>query len=214
MLIRKHYSSLLLILGLLVPVAGIAIQPDHVRQHIEDLSRPDVIVSFTDFKICFQYGCKQIQNVSLSREDWDSLIARWDSNNIDAASERILIAEYIAQLELIIGRITNTRFDVGGSFSRYFTLKEIKSEQMDCIDESTNTLTYLRMLEGQNKLKWHSIEGLISRGGLLAGYPHTAVLIKDKKSGENFVVDSWFYDNGRPPVILAKKRWKLGWSPE
>ena len=56
--------------------------------------------------------------------------------------------------------------------------------------------------------------GLRSRGGLLSGYPHTAVLLKDKTSNEEFIIDSWFHDNGKPAEVILLKKWKRGWKPE
>ncbi|MEM8843415.1 MAG: hypothetical protein AAGB35_00040 [Pseudomonadota bacterium] len=177
-----------------------------------DLSSNEV--SYEEFKICYQHGCRQIQSVSLTGNEWKKLTSDWELNNLSAAHERIQIAEYVAQFEIIVGRMTDTQFDVGGSYASLFGLERSKSNQMDCIDESSNTYTYLRILESENMLKWHTIEGYISRVGFSAGYPHTAVLIKEKESDEEFVVDSWFYDNGRPPVIVKKNHWKLGWKPQ
>ncbi len=214
MLAVKCITQISLLLVFIFPLMGFASQSNYARKHIELLSKQDVKIDFSGFVACYQHRCKKMQMVSLTSNEWSHIIAPWALNNKSSMQERALIAETISRLELIVGRMTNTQFDMGDTFPAFFTSRKTKSEQMDCVDESTNTLTYLRLLETHNKLRWHTVEGLITRAGLLAGYPHTAVLIKEKNSGEYYVVDSWFYDNARPPVISRKSQWKLGWKPK
>ena len=45
--------------------------------------------------------------------------------------------------------------------------------QMDCIDESTNSTTYLRILAGAGLLRWHRVEARVTRGFFIFGWPHT-----------------------------------------
>ena len=134
-------------------------------------------------------------------------------SSISSADERNSLTDAIGYIETIIGKQTNTEFDLGGTFNIYLNLSNGKSEQMDCIDESTNTLLYLRILEQHQKIVWHDVVGLSSRGGLRAGYPHTAVLIKEKESGQKFIIDSWFHGNGQPAEVVEYRKWKKGWKP-
>jgi hypothetical protein len=85
---------------------------------------------------------------------------------------------------------------------------------MDCIDESINTTTYLRMLEREQLLRWHTVEDRATRGWFIRGWPHTTAVIRDRKTGELYAVDSWFEDNGEPPHIVPLDKWKGGWDPE
>jgi len=183
------------------------------RRHIESVAKSKIEFNPDRVLVCSQHGCKKISQVSIDKATWGEITSRFNTPNLAAATERALLAEYIADVEKVMGRKTHTNFDVGGTFNAYFTKQNIDSNQMDCIDESTNTLSYLKMLEVEHKIKSHEIVGLVSRGGLLAGYPHTAVLIEEFGSNEKYVVDSWFYNNGRPAVILPYKTWKIGWIP-
>ena len=117
-------------------------------------------------------------------------------------------------METIVGRMTNTQYDNAGTFLLYLDLGKAKSHQMDCIDESINSFSYLKLLENENKLHFHKLEGLVSRGGLVAGYPHTAVLLIEHNTNKKFVVDSWFLANGRPATVVQYKLWKSGWKPK
>ena len=43
--------------------------------------------------------------------------------------------------------------------------------------------------------------------------PHNTAVIIEKISGDEFVVDSWFFDNGTPPVIVPLESWLAGYDP-
>jgi len=85
---------------------------------------------------------------------------------------------------------------------------------MDCIDESSNTTTYMAMMQKDGLLRWHRVVDTKTRGYFIFGWPHTTAVIKEKKTGRSWAVDSWFYDNGIPPAILPIAKWSDGWEPE
>jgi hypothetical protein len=85
--------------------------------------------------------------------------------------------------------------------------------QQDCIDESVNTSLYLTLLESVGLMRFHTEEDRATRGHFILGYPHTTAVIREIKSGNLYAVDSWFYDNGMPPVIIPIETWKDGWEP-
>ncbi len=184
------------------------------RKHIEDIVFARKTINLDNFSVCYRYGCKQIISTSIDKKSWLNIIKAFNEPNYSPQYERALLAEYIGNVEKLVGRNTQTQYDQGGTFSLFLNVSDSRSEQMDCIDESTNTLSYLKMLNNQGKIKKHKIVGFVTRGGLLAGFPHTAVLLVEKQTKDKYVIDSWFYDNGRPAVILPYKTWKIGWKPD
>ena len=164
--------------------------------------------------VCSEYGCKKITQVNISQDFQTRIKALFQVKIISAQYERALLAEYIASMEQFVGRQTRTQYDRAGTFPALFKFDQKHSGQMDCIDESINTLSYLKLLESQRMIKHHYIVGLVTRGGVFAGYPHTAVLLKEKNTNRKYVIDSWFYDNGRPAEVLSLKLWKSGWKPK
>ena len=74
--------------------------------------------------------------------------------------EREQLRQVVGYIETIVGEQTNTQHDIGGTFAIYRNLADVKSEQMDCIDESANTLLYLRLLSQHGKLKFHRSNGV------------------------------------------------------
>jgi hypothetical protein len=83
-----------------------------------------------------------------------------------------------------------------------------KRGQMDCIDESTNTRSLLRYLEARGLLKYHAVQSNVSRGLMVDGrYPHSTAVIRDKATGIDWVVDSWYAEMGGAPDIFLLKDW-------
>jgi hypothetical protein len=89
--------------------------------------------------------------------------------------------------------------------------------QLDCVDESTNSTTYLRMMERDGLLRYHRVGSRAARarsGGFIIGWPHFTAVIEEIASGEKWAVDSWFRNNGEPPEVVPLSLWRTGWEPE
>ena len=183
------------------------------RRHVQYINHPDTIFNLQELPICFNYGCKEIANAKLTNAQWEKIISLLIISSESAADERNALTGAIGYIESIIGEQTNTEFDLGGTFNIYLNLNNGRSEQMDCIDESTNTLLYLRIIEQHQKIIWHEVLGVISRGGIISGYPHTAVLLQEKQTKQKYIIDSWFHDNGYPAEVVPYATWKKGWKP-
>ncbi|MFC1837061.1 hypothetical protein ACFLYW_00060 [Thermodesulfobacteriota bacterium] len=164
----------------------------------------------SSFVFCSKYGCKEKTIINLSSESWQSVRQIFVQKALDPAQEREQISNAIGLLETILGPITETENDEPGSFQGM-----MKHNQLDCVDESLNTTTYLVMLEEDNLITEHTLLGPAQRGFLIDGaWPHFAPVIEEKATGERFVVDSWFYKNGEKAVVLPLQVWKSGWKPE
>jgi hypothetical protein len=77
---------------------------------------------------------------------------------------------------------------------------------MDCIDEQKNTTTYLRIFDQQGHLRHHDVLHHVFRAPWILN-PHNSAQIRDRQTGECYVVDSWYRDNGQPPYIQPVKDW-------
>jgi hypothetical protein len=121
--------------------------------------------------------------------------------------EREQIRSAIALLETVVGPMTGTSSDLGGTWPGFGL-----PGQMDCIDESINTTTYLRMLQKYGLLRWHGVVDRATRWSLFS-WPHTTAVIEERSSRRQWAVDSWFLDNGEPPFVLPLETWRDGWKP-
>jgi len=162
-----------------------------------------------DFSVCYDHTCKTVQQISITPKQWQTVKQTFNPPAKTAELERQQIARAIALMEPLVGPLTGTLNDKGYNLAGLST----SGRQMDCIDESTNTTTYLTMLSQANKLKWHRVEDPVTRGFFIFGWPHTTAVIYASSTKKHWAVDSWFYDNGKKPAIVPMNLWKDGWEP-
>ena len=159
------------------------------------------------FTVCYDHGCASLATVTLSPEQWLGLSAVFAKPADTPHEVREQIGTAIARFVTVVAAITGTANDKGGNWPGFGLAR-----QMDCIDESTNTTIYLRMLHKYGLLRWHSVEEPSTRWSLFS-WVHSTAVIREHESRERWAVDSWFLDNGEPPFVLPLDTWRKGWKP-
>ena len=155
------------------------------------------------FFSCTDYHCDTGKMVTLTASQWQTIRYLFAADT-SPTKERESIRQAIALLENIVGAITGTWRDKAGN-----VVGAGEPGQLDCISESKNTTTYLRLLFDDGLLKWHDIKERQVRHPLIFNTHWTAVIV-DRSNGERFAVDSWFLDNGQPPAIQPLSDWLSG----
>lgn len=152
--------------------------------------------------VCYNYGCREMQTISLSKEEWSEIAGWLTPAPANAAAERQAIRHAIGWMEVVVGRHTPTHRDLAGVPKRGAEWPG----QLDCIDEAVNTTTYLRLLESEGLLRYHRVLKPINRYAVFD--QHWAGHIQEIETGQRYVVDSWFLDNGYLPDVLTAEQWK------
>ncbi len=174
-------------LALLVLCFGLAAQADEVS-------------------ICYNYDCAITARVDLRTYQLRAA-RRLLLRATDAVEEREAISLVIGLFEVIAGRQAPTWADKGRNVN-----DDGVDGRMDCIDESYNTTSYLNLLESKGWLKFHLALKSMKRAPLLVN-DHWAARIAEKKTGREFAVDSWFFDNGQPAFVVPLEEWLAGAEP-
>lgn len=155
-----------------------------------------------DFFACYGYGCKYRARIALTEAEWRDVQAEFNPAAEDAAAERQQAAAAVARFERLVGRRTGTLVHQRDSRWNFGD-----PTQMDCVDDSVNTWTYLTMLAHAGLLRHHAVAGLAHRGTLLTlDFSNTAVLV-EKGNGEKFAVDPWLGEAGVPPPVIPLDLW-------
>ncbi len=189
---------------ILLCLTGNATADVFVRDDIITAPGPDA------FSICYGHTCAEVVELRLKPAQWERVRNLFRPPPANAEEERARIAQAIALLEAMTGGLANTANDKGGNLDGLFA----GGNQLDCIDESTNSTTYLRMLAADGLLTRHSVRDRATRGYFLFGWPHSTAVIRDLAAQDDYAVDSWFYDNGAPPAIVPLSTWHNGWEPD
>lgn len=162
-------------------------------------------ISLNALPICYDFGCKNSDIVTVSINEWDGVL-RWFSPAAETpAAEREQIKQAIGWMEVVIGHHTPTHKDLAFDLPPNASA-DLFPGQLDCIDEAVNTTSYLKLFETHGLLKHHvTIEAAYRRSWF---DQHWAGQVRERQSGERFVVDSWFQPNGHLPVIQSGKDWE------
>ncbi len=151
--------------------------------------------------ICMDFGCKVKKNISITQEEWVGA-ANWLVNKAPSPEhEREKIRRAVGWMEVVAGRYTPTHKDVAGNYDENSTFPG----QLDCIDESLNTTTYLKLFAQNSLLHHHHVVERAFRRTVLD--QHWAGQLQEKQSGQLWVVDSWFQHNGNLPYVQTKEEW-------
>ena len=169
-------------------------------------------ISPASFSVCSQHNCQTRTRAALEPEQWEQIVALFAPPADSAAAEREQIARAIGRMEQLVANFANTHHDKAGDFNGFTQ----PGSQLDCVDESINTTTYLTLFEQEGLLRWHRVVSRASRGYMFfGGWPHfTAVVETTRGKPEQWVIDSWFRDNGVDADVLPLTTWQQGWSPE
>jgi hypothetical protein len=160
------------------------------------------------FKACYGNSCRLHRQVGLSPEQWQQVRAVFDPAPADALAERRAVAQAIAVLERFTGEQTGTSEDAPG-----MGVHLDPDGQLDCIDESTNSTSYLRMMAKDGLIRFHNIGFPAHRFVLSAWGPSNTATMRETATSKRYAVESYFRENGQPAYVMPLDIWIEGWTP-
>jgi hypothetical protein len=154
--------------------------------------------------VCHGYTCRIVTPVRLDSAALAKIAGNLVKGAADATAERAELSKAVQKFETIVGARVGTSNDLPG-----MQFGKGTADQMDCIDEATNTTSLLIFLASQGFLKHHKVGAPSARGFFIDGrYPHATAVLTDMSSGEKWAIDSWPRANAEPPVIMPLSDWK------
>ncbi|MGH6882665.1 hypothetical protein [Hypericibacter sp.] len=192
--------SLLLFLTFIFLASCADLEEHRVGSLVEHAPTPETL------QVCHGSNCRIETAVRLDGNDWNSVRALFEPPATTASAERQRIANAIGLMERLVAPQAGTAKDVG----RNLAVVD-QAGQLDCVDEAVNSSTYLHLIESAGLLRFHAVETPAHRGGVILA--HNTAVVRDLATDQRYAVDSWFYDNGAPAVVLPLQTWLNGWEP-
>jgi hypothetical protein len=201
-IVRGLLARLLSVVGLLALWACVPVSNEYMAHFAEVFPTP------SDFRVCHGYGCKLETRIALSEAEWHRVRAAFEPAASSSSGERRQIAAAIAILGAQVGERTGT------SAHQRREVNVGDPTQLDCIDESVNTWSYLTMLDRDGLLRMHRVGALAHGGSLMELGVHNTAVIEKKTTGVAYAVDPWLVDAGEPPPIFPLSIWLASWPPQ
>jgi hypothetical protein len=165
--------------------------------------------------VCHAYGCKMktlYRFTSANIAEITREMQRVKRNN-SPEEERRAIAYAIALMERQVGAAIGINDKAGMQWSA-----SGDPTQQDCVDVSTNTTSFLMVLQSNGLLHYHTVQGALGEDSMLYGtligrpvkyWPHYTAIIKETKNDQRWAVDAWIGDTGTNPSITKLADWYL-----
>ncbi len=211
---QMHFRSLSVLIVATLPVAACTYDegPDPSKHFLQlEMAAPRA----NAVEVCHAYGCKIKTPYRFTRADIADIgremlkVKRNDS----PSEERRAVAYAIGRMEQKVGKAIGIQDKAGMQW-----LASGDPTQQDCVDESTNTTSYLMVLQANGLLRYHTVEGPLGEDNMLWGtltgrpvknWPHYTAILREKKTAQRYAVDSWIGDNGENPSITKLEDWYL-----
>lgn len=173
-------------------------------------------------KVCYNYGCLAQTVVEISDERLAE-VERLLHEATDAAGERAALGQAVGKMLAWAAEQSPIGSDRGGNYADMDAYGK-----MDCIDHSTTTTRLLRLIEAKGMLRFHHVLDPALRRRFLI-FEHYSAVIEEREPGSSdcgcdgetdedpskqFVVDSWFFDNGHAAAVMPLARWQAGEGPD
>ncbi|WP_457090726.1 hypothetical protein [Microvirga sp. P5_D2] len=194
-----------LLISVVLPL--MAFSPAHAAQNPQSWfqERGYVAPAGTQIIACHGYGCVRRKAISVDGAWINRASALLRAGSGSPEAERQALAQVVGTYTAYVSASLGGRPDIPGSPPQMSNVHG----QMDCLDETANTLSLLLVLQDQGLLTYHRVDQPESRGFFFDGrYPHFTAIIAEKRTGREWAVDPWRRAPGQRPEILPLVQWR------
>ncbi len=163
-------------------------------------------------RVCFNWSCKSRQRITMTAADMAEVanqMALCPGNSLHDRLQRMRIG--IWQMETLAEKYQPLFANDEAVNDR----DQVLEGRMDCIDNTSNTTTYLNVLHDLGLLPgWLMEEPRIRQR--FSDLVHWTAVVVDSRDAGSWSVDAWLRPNGHLPFVMPLKAWKsdkIPWDP-
>lgn len=163
-------------------------------------------------RICFNWSCASRQRLTFTRADMTEVarqMAQCPGNGWHTRVQRLRIG--IWQMELLAQKYQPL-------LANDMAINKVDRDhqgRMDCVDNASNTTSYLHVLGNLGLLPGWSVATQQVRDRFSFQVHWTAIVV-DRRGAGSWAVDSWFRPNGYLPYVMPAAAWsssRIAWQP-
>ncbi len=188
---------------------------DENHQSVSSPLPPEYVIEpdgSVTLRVCFNWSCSSRQTMNFTPDDMELVKERM------ATCSGTTLHDRLQRVRIGIWQMESLAEKYQPLLVNDLPMNELEEDTVgrtDCIDNSSNTTTYLEILQDIGELTGWTISSPDVRNRLLITVHWTAVIV-DTDSGLSWSVDSWFRPNGHLPMVMPLQDWfdeKVAWKP-
>jgi hypothetical protein len=154
--------------------------------------------------LCYGFVCRLREEVHFTPADRRALTDLLNKGKATAEAERRSLQLAVQWLDRRMGPILDMTKRVARADFRH----RDDSRNYDCYDTTRNAVSLLLVLREWGLLRHHTISDPRYRGKWLFGQtPHNTAVLKDRNTGQEWVLDLWPKAYGELPDVMTIEQW-------
>ena len=157
-----------------------------------------------EMTVCYSFVCRKRLVLDFTKSEQSALLAIIAKGKASPAEERKAIQQAFVWFDHRVARDIGTDKRVAYADIHMFD----SDHNFDCWDTTRNALSFLLVLQEWGALHHHTVSDPRFRGNLFVGQtPHNTAVIKEKVSGQDWIVDMWTTAYGQVPDVMTLAKW-------
>lgn len=164
-------------------------------------------------RICFDWSCASRQTLTFSAQEM------YDLKNHMATCPGTALHDRLQRVRIGIWQMESLAEKYQPLLANDRAINDFEASahgRMDCVDNSSNTTTYLHVLQDIGELAGWTVSSPSVRNRFDINGVHWTAVIIDSESDLSWSIDSWFRPNGHLPMVMPLRDWieeHKGWEP-
>lgn len=168
--------------------------------------------TLAQFTVCHGFNCAERSDATLTIRQWQQVAGVFRPRAKTALAERRQVAQAVALIERLVGPQTGTAAPQWTHRDMLIYPNFGDTTQLDCVDESVNTWTYMTLLERGKLLHFHRVADLANAGGVTDPFMRNTAVLQEI-NGDYYAIDASLVGGGEPPVVMKLATWINKWPP-
>ena len=157
-----------------------------------------------DMTVCYGFVCRKRLEVEFTPAERTLITGMMAKGKASPAEERKAIQQVFVWFDRRVAREIGTDKRVAYADFHMFDA----DHNFDCWDTTRNAQSLLLVLQEWGVLHHHTVSDPRFRGNLFVlQTPHNTAVIKEKVSGESWIVDMWTTAYGQVPDVMTLAKW-------
>jgi hypothetical protein len=158
----------------------------------------------SEMTVCYSFVCRRRLVLDFTQTERTALLSIMAKGKGSPAEERKAIQQAFVWFDQRVARDIGT--DKRVAYADFHMFDAVHN--FDCWDTTRNAQSFLLVLQEWGALRYHTVSDPRFRGNLFIGQtPHNTAVIKDKVSGESWIVDMWTTNYGHVPDVMTLAKW-------